>query len=352
MFSEILDIAKTFNSLVVSKYEIIENKKKHQKPKTISTKQNNTNVNHTEDEVKIFLPVPISLRHEAKRLGANYDPNANYGSRMYINFNDKNLRAKTQHLLPIAYRDKKEPFKFPPIRFHAKGQNLWTIFNKETWNYIRSMMYSQTGNRCMICGAQGGKIIDSVFTDESQKKTSVECHEVWDWEVPDPQNGVGIQKLKKLLVLCVDCHMMFHEDFAVNKANEYGKSDKVKDFLQKRKSLVNSMSLEQIQELDAKEREKLEKNNGVDKWIIDLSTLSEQDFMKHHVPILKEDNDAVVTEDLIAGIDFENEYGDLYESKLASEIYAKIISDIDRELEETAMPYEESYTDNIQLKMF
>lgn len=197
-------------------------------------------------------------------------------------------------------------------------------------------MYSQTGNRCMICGSQGGKIIDSVFEDESNKKTSVECHEVWNWEVPDPKNGIGIQKLEKLMVLCVDCHMMFHEDYAVNKAEKFGKGEKVQGFLEKRKMLVNSMNREQIRLLDEAEKEKFAETNGIDKWIIDLSNLAAQDFMQNHTPVLKSDNEAVVSEDLIAGINFENEYGDIFESTSSVEMYSKIVSEIDKELYESS----------------
>ena len=104
----------------------------------------------------IYLPIPIDLRHEAKRLGAKYDPKAGRGSRMFINLEtDKNIMPRLQHLLPTAYRTDREEYSFPPIRHNAAKHNLWSLFSTETWNHIRSMNYSHCGNRCHICGQQG-----------------------------------------------------------------------------------------------------------------------------------------------------------------------------------------------------
>lgn len=305
----------------------------------------------------VYLPIPIELRHEAKRLGAKYNPSGGYGSRMYISLSeDKDAINNLQSLLPIAYRNKHETFAFPPIRQHGKRQNLWSVFTKETWNYIRSVMYARSGNRCMICGNQGGKLIDSVYEDDKHKKTAVECHEIWEWDAPDLSTGVGIQRLKQIMVLCVDCHMMFHEDFAAHKARDYGKSDEVRDFLRKRMMLVNHMNESQIVSSLQTEKLNAERMNGVDTWILDLSSLAEQDYMKHHIPVLAADNEAGLTPDLIAGIEFEDETGLIYEAEDAVEIYSKIVSGITQELEATAMPFEQNnkpeQTKNIQLKMF
>ena len=303
----------------------------------------------------VYLPIPIELRHEAKRLGAKYNPDGGFGSRMYVSLNeDADSINNMQSMLPIAYREKTEKFSFPPIRYHGKKQNLWSIFTKDTWNYIRSINYARSGNRCMICGNQGGKLIDSVYQDEKSKRYSVECHEIWEWDAPDLKTGIGIQKLKQILVVCVDCHMMFHEDFAINKAKSFGKQSEVEKFLRKRMMLVNHSSEQDLLTSLENERENAEKMNGVDKWIIDLSVLAEQDYMKNHIPVLSGENPAGVTVDMIAGIEFEDETGLIYEAIDAVDIYTSLISDLDKEMSQNAIPFEVNSNNNqpIKLKMF
>ena len=340
---ESYDILKKFNA-VFDNYVFKESVKAE-----VSSEENNT-------KDTIFLPIPIELRHEAKKLGAKYNPNAGFGSRMYVSLNeDKDSLNSLQSMLPLAYRNKHTTFHFPPIRHHGKKQNLWSIFTKDTWNYIRSINYARSGNRCMICGNQGGKLIDSVYEDDKNKRYSVECHEIWEWKAPDVKSGVGIQKLKEILVLCVDCHMMFHEEFAVHKARNFGKEKEVEQFLRKRMMLVNHMTEANLLDDINNERDKAAQMNGIDNWIVDLSNLAEQDYMKNHIPVIVNDNPAGITPDMIAGIEFEDETGLVYEAIDAVEIYTSLVSRIEKELQDTAMPFEvkeKEQTQTIKLKMF
>ena len=275
---------------------------------------------------RVYLPIPINMKSHAEKLGASYDSSVKYGSRMFFDldnhpdFNDYNI----QKLLPLAFKNEGENLSFPPIRYGASKQNLWSFFSKDTWDFIRSNKYLSSGNRCVICGQQGGKLVDrNIFN--TPKTHAVEAHEVWDWQVPDPSSGIGIQKLKEILVVCIDCHMMFHSDYAVEQAKLSGQEDKVKKFLESKMALINRCNHEEL--LNQLEQEKLEAqaHNGVTTWIIDLSQLSQQEYMRNNIPVFIEDNPASVKSEHIAGITFENEDGVLNIARDASEIYDEII---------------------------
>ncbi|MGC6433287.1 MAG: hypothetical protein ACON4M_03730, partial [Crocinitomicaceae bacterium] len=226
---------------------------------------------------RVYLPIPINMKFQAEKLGASYDPLVKYGSRMFYDLNNKPdlSHPQIQNFLPTAFKNEGEKLLFPPIRYGASKQNIWSFFSRETWDFIRSNKYLSSGNRCVICGQQGGKLIDHGIFPE-KKKFSVEAHEVWDWEVQHPETGVGIQKLKEILVVCIDCHMMFHSDYAIEQAKTNRKEDVVRNFLYNKMSLINRVNLERL-ELDLlNENQKAEQQNGITTWIIDLSHLSQQ----------------------------------------------------------------------------
>ena len=299
----------------------------------------------TESQYNVYLPIPLDLRHQAKRLGARYDADAGRGSRMFINLKeDQKVIPHIQHMLPLAFRQKTEAFEFPPIRHNAAKQNLWSLFSKDTWDFVRGVNYAKHGNRCAICGKQGGHLIDKIMPEEQNKKKAVESHEIWEWHVPDPSTGVGIQKLKEIMTLCVDCHMMFHEGYAVSQAKIHSNPEEVKDFIRQKQMLVNRVDEATLEAQIESDKSRAELHNGVDKWVIDLSNLASQDYMKSHLPVFLEDNMASVDASMIAGIDFETDHGNSYEAEDAITIYNRISSELDRELEETSQIFQSSDT--------
>lgn len=330
-----------FNELLIGSIRVLQSWITRVETAEQESKKHTTSVTETEKDTgkevktKIYLPIPVSLRFHAQKLGAHYDENAGRGSRMYVDLDNPEVMKKRdiQNLLPLAYRQEKEKLEFPPIRYTARRQNLWTMFSKDTWNFIRSTNYDRVGVRCMVCGNRGGKLLEHIFDDNKNKKDSVECHEVWEWEVPDPNSGIGIQRLKEILVVCVDCHMMFHESYAVSVAEKKGLSDETEAFLKKRMMLVNGTGLDELNADIEHQKSLSEQHRKVEKWIIDLTHLSEQEYMSNYRPVFREDNEAGVLPEEIAGLEFETESGIIYESIDAEELYAKLISDIERTLE-------------------
>lgn len=133
--------------------------------------------------------------------------------------------------------------------------NVRTMVKPSEWNKIRKISYESANNKCEICGDVG--------TNQGYKHR-IECHEVWGYD-----EETNIQKLIKLVSLCVFCHQVKH----------IGRTIKIGKFYQCIKQLakVNKWTREQIdthiaESFDVyKERSKFE-------WTLDLSLLNEPPY--------------------------------------------------------------------------
>ena len=122
-------------------------------------------------------------------------------------------------------------------------------------------------------------MINQIFPDDQHKSGSVESHEVWNWDVLDIETGIGVQRLKQILTVCVDCHMMFHDEFAIGEAKTQVVVDKVAKFLRSRQAMVNGVDPITLEAQLDSEKARAEMHNGIDNWVLDLSHLAEQDYM-------------------------------------------------------------------------
>ncbi|WP_322008034.1 hypothetical protein [Paraburkholderia tropica] len=85
------------------------------------------------------------------------------------------------------------------------GSSLANLLTSSSWNKLRQLAFEATGFRCEICGG-------------SEK---LECHEDWEYYEPNGtvqfekgQTAAGVQKLRRLMPLCNDCHETYHLGFA------------------------------------------------------------------------------------------------------------------------------------------
>lgn len=274
----------------------------------------------TPDDSRIYFPIPISNRHAALRAGALYDPQAPRGSRVYIPKDAD--RAPFDRFLPMAYRKRRPVLSFPPIRPNARRHAIWGIFDRDTWDHIRAAAYDRVGNRCILCGRQSGPLKERIFPNS--RTGPVECHEVWDWEVPEPGIAIGIQRLRHLLVVCFECHMMFHESYFVEKAREAGLGNEVQERIEQRRLEVTGLDREQLVESLRRSEAEYREQERISQWVMDLSHLAAQDFMSYAQPVLLETNRAGVPPELIGGLSFTTDVGRHFEARDAAEIYERL----------------------------
>lgn len=271
---------------------------------------------------RIWLPIPYSMARLATSLGASQERGVKGASRFFVNVGDP--LAKFNALLPHAFRETKPDLRFASIRKTAQRQNLWSFLDAVSWDHIRNVNYAMTGRRCALCGKQSGSLLRVIDPSSIRKEGSVECHEVWNWSRPDPSLPVGIQSLERILVVCFDCHMCFHDEIARGKALKTGGEDlerRVQGYLIKRRSFLTGDSPKDVV-LDMKaERLSLKAHADVDTWIVDLSKLSKQDYMFGQVPTLLSGNPAGVKPSQLAGIAFKDQSGRLHPAVNPERLY-------------------------------
>lgn len=264
-----------------------------------------------EAEPRIWLPVSPSRMHEVMERGARLDRSApRRGSQLWIPVSE---RHAVESFLPLAFRTNPTRFSFPPIRHGASGQNLWSVFDRDNWNHIRTTCYDRAGHRCQICGKQGGGLWSRITPEEERAKRGVvDCHEVWEWEVTDPVAGTGVQRLQRMFCLCKDCHAIFHEGFTLSKARAVGIEAEAADYIRARRMLVNRCDGAGLDMQLAEDSRAWAETSKVGHWVLDLSHLAAQDYMADRVLTLCEGNSAEIGPGQVGGIAFRTEDGTAY----------------------------------------
>jgi len=271
---------------------------------------------------RIYLPIPYAIGKYAEKAGARYDRDAPPGSKWYVP--PETPLGPFEPFLPLAYRERPPKFAFPPVRHGASSHNLWSVFDKESWDRIRHINYERTGRRCAVCGKQGGSLLRALDPSSARRESSVDCHEVWEWKVPDPGVSIGVQRLRGILVCCPDCHLMWHDGLARNMARAQGIEDEAMRYLMKRRSFVTRTHPVEVARQMREEAAKLRAHSDVALWIVDLTRLGKQDYMSHVHPVFVEANKAGVRPGQVAGLSFVTDSGQPWPARSAREVYGSL----------------------------
>ena len=133
--------------------------------------------------------------------------------------------------------------------------NVRSMVTTAEWDKIRKLSYASANNKCEICGSDGLK---------QGYKHKVECHEVWHY---DDENK--IQKLIKLVSLCVVCHQVKH----IGRSIAIGKQAVCFQQLAK----VNNWTQKQIEEHILASFQ-LHKERSKHQWTLDISLLRTEPY--------------------------------------------------------------------------
>lgn len=275
---------------------------------------------------RIWLPIPWNRRREAIAAGAKVDMSAGKGSDLFVT-GTQDLRP-FQRMLPLMHRARRpEPFAFPPIAAKAAGQNLWTLFDKSTWDHVRTTNYARSGYRCVLCGEQNTRAADG-----GSVRGPVDAHEVWSWSMPDddPSIGIGIQRLERIMTLCPACHACFHASNATTRARRDARFEEAAAFIRERQMDINGMSPEELDVHLARSAEEWNRTRGVDRWILDLSHLAAQDYMADTDPVFLAGNAAGFAPEDVAGIAFTADDGRRFPARDAQALQHSLLEDAPR----------------------
>jgi 5-methylcytosine-specific restriction endonuclease McrA len=275
---------------------------------------------------RIWLPISWNRRREAIALGAKVDMSAGKGSDLFVT-GSQDLRP-FQRMLPLIHRSRRpEPFAFPPIAAKAAGQNLWTLFDKATWDHVRTTNYARSGFRCVLCGEQNARAADG-----GSGRGPVDAHEVWSWSMPDddPSAGIGIQRLERIMTLCPACHACFHASNATTRARRDARFEEAAAFIRQRQMDINGMSAEELDGHLARSAEDWDRTRGVDRWILDLSHLAAQDYMADADPVFLAGNPAGFAPEDVAGLAFTADDGRRFPARDAQTLQQSLLEDAPR----------------------
>lgn len=79
------------------------------------------------------------------------------------------------------------------------GSNLRGIFSRDQWDALRLPVCAAAGNRCEVCREPS--------VDERGRPRRPDCHELWHF---DSTGETRVQRLIRLIALCVNCHRVQH----------------------------------------------------------------------------------------------------------------------------------------------
>lgn len=79
------------------------------------------------------------------------------------------------------------------------GSNLRGIFSRDQWDELRLPVCAAAEDRCEVC--------NEYSVDQRGRQRRPDCHELWRFE---STGETKVQKLIRLIALCVDCHRVQH----------------------------------------------------------------------------------------------------------------------------------------------
>lgn len=191
--SENLPGSKSYQEEYLDNIKKIEETKENDLSSILIKKQLDESCkNSISKDLMIPLCVPFEDKNLAKQFGAKWCPVI---KSWFYPF-DGNLNV-VDKWLPQLYRAEASS---PLIRVRLVPQPLWginprSLLPKETWDSLRQLTYSQTGNRCYICGCRG-------------EKWPVECDEMWSYSLVSSTSANA--RFEGLQALCPSCHQIHH----------------------------------------------------------------------------------------------------------------------------------------------
>ncbi|WP_067519277.1 UvrD-helicase domain-containing protein [Nocardia uniformis] len=117
----------------------------------------------------------------------------------------RGVRPDVPQLLPGEDRDFGTGLFVDLVPSSCWFTNVRSCVDKRDWNRLRRMVNARAGHRCEICGA----------TKDPGTRRWLEAHERWDYD-----HTRAIQILRRIILLCTDCHQTTHFGYAQLTGNE------------------------------------------------------------------------------------------------------------------------------------
>ncbi|MEU6406064.1 DUF5710 domain-containing protein [Streptomyces sp. NPDC046985] len=151
---------------------------------------------------RIWLDVPYAEKDQAKAAGARWDPAAKrwYAPRKGMTALELWAAAPdVPDLLPGEDRTLGEGLFVDLVPSSCWFTNVRSCVSPRDWERLRRMITRRAGMRCEACGA----------AENRDAKRWLEAHERWVYD-----DAARVQRLKRLICLCTECHTVTHYGYA------------------------------------------------------------------------------------------------------------------------------------------
>lgn len=152
---------------------------------------------------RVWLDVPFADKDQAKQLGARWDPTARRwyaGPRAH-----RDLHARWAPLPELPTTLPGEDLSFGSglyvdlIPDTCWFTNVRSCVHQRDWERLRRMLIERAGGRCELCGRG----------EDRETRRRLEAHERFDYD-----EATGTQTLRRLVLVCSDCHEVTHYGLA------------------------------------------------------------------------------------------------------------------------------------------
>jgi hypothetical protein len=151
---------------------------------------------------RIWLDVPYAEKDQAKQAGARWGPAAKrwYAPRKGMTALQPWAAAPdVPDLLPGEDRTLGQGLFVDLVPSSCWFTNVRSCVAPRDWERLRRMITRRAGMRCEACGA----------VEDRDAKRWLEAHERWVYD-----DTARVQRLKRLICLCTDCHTVTHYGYA------------------------------------------------------------------------------------------------------------------------------------------
>lgn len=151
------------------------------------------------------MNVPFSQKDEAKSRGARWDPLARRWYAPQPDMPDLKPWTPLPDVLPGEDRSFGAGLFVDLVPSSCWFTNARTCLNARDWKRLRRMVLRRAGGKCEVCGRG----------EERQMKRQLELHERWAFD-----GETRVQRLRRLVCLCSDCHAVTHFGLAEIRGKE------------------------------------------------------------------------------------------------------------------------------------
>ncbi|MBQ0867447.1 DUF5710 domain-containing protein [Streptomyces sp. RK75] len=147
---------------------------------------------------RVWLDVPFAEKDEAKALGARWDPAAKrwFAPRAGLPGLDRWVALPDlPPLLPGEDRGFGSGLFVDLVPRSCWFTNVRSCVAPRDWERLRRMVNGRAGQRCEVCGRG----------EDRGRRRWLEAHERWEYD-----EARAVQRLRRLVCLCTDCHTVTH----------------------------------------------------------------------------------------------------------------------------------------------